>query len=102
MDSFLQAQDTRKLRALGDITIIAIGRDSTETDGGAGGGESISRGKKSHVFRDLAAGKRDQAATRSTIDLRLVDFLPIKTTGIVPFISSEANHEGLRSVGIRQ
>ena len=38
-------------------------------------GKSISRGKKSHDFRDYAAEKRGHVAARQTKTLRLVDFL---------------------------
>ncbi len=48
----------------GDTKIFLVCRVSTANDDGAGRGESISRSKKSHVFRDLAAGKRKRMRSR--------------------------------------
>ena len=48
----------------GDTRIISVCRVSIANDGGAGGGTSISRGKKSHDFRDYAAGKRKRTRSR--------------------------------------
>ena len=41
----------------GDTKIISVCRVNHAHDGGAGRGKSISRGKRSHDFRDLTAGK---------------------------------------------
>ena len=48
----------------GDTKIISVCRGSRANDGGAGGGKSNSKDKKSHDFRGYAAGKQVQRQTK--------------------------------------
>ena len=89
-------------RNVGDTRIIEFSRVSTANDGGAGGGESIPRSKKSPIFRGLAAGKRKRTRScRHEADEKhcLVDFLTSKGIFNLPaFVfsnrgySEEGNH----------